>query len=410
MPLENRWENFLADKLDGLIFSEFLVDNATGTGFDTDGDGTDNKSDEFIEIQNTTGSTISLDGYELWSDDRGLLYSFGPADTVDPGQTATVVGEYTGATPAGYYDAGQGEGSNWLEDGQGTQNDTIYLVNTTTGEYIVFSYGDPAQPPSPPTGFPGTSQSGAGESIDSGAPNGVAFNRDANGNWVEGSPDPGAPGVVCFTAGTLISMPEGERPVETLQVGDLVTTYDSGPQPIQWIATRTLAPALLDKRPELRPIALEPKWTGASKRLLLSPQHAVLVRSNAFVEECLVRALHLSRMKGGAVRVASGVRKITYIHFMLPCHEVVFANGVATESFYPGAWAIETVAPHSQLSLLAQFSGYDLQEISDAYGDPKFPYAKSRDLGYRLSTVYPVTVDNPSYSVVDIPPPRTSCR
>ena len=136
----------MADKLDGLIFSEFLVDNSEfSAGFDTDGDGQHNKSDEFIELQNTTGSAISLDGYELWSDDKGLLFSFGPGDTIDPGQTATIVGEYTGTPPAGYYDAGRSEGNNWLEDGEGSNNDTIYLVNTATGEYIAFSYGEPAQ-------------------------------------------------------------------------------------------------------------------------------------------------------------------------------------------------------------------------------------------------------------------------
>ncbi|NNF71497.1 MAG: lamin tail domain-containing protein, partial [Rhodobacteraceae bacterium] len=112
----------MADSLDGLIFSEFLVDNPSF--FDTDGDGTANKSDEFIELQNATGSTISLDGYQLWLDDRGLLYSFSSGDTIDAGGTATVVGEYTGTAPDGFYAAGLGEGNDFLADGEGTRNDT----------------------------------------------------------------------------------------------------------------------------------------------------------------------------------------------------------------------------------------------------------------------------------------------
>lgn len=381
----------MADNVDGLIFSEFLVDNAIGTGFDTDGDGTDNKSDEYIELQNTTGSAISLDGYELWSDDRGLLFSFGPGDTIAPGQTATIVGEYTGTPPAGYYDAGLGEGNNFLEDGEGSRNDTIYLVNTATGEYIAFSYGDPSQPPSPPPGFPGTSQSGTGESIESGAPNGTAFTRDANGDWVEGSPDPGSPGVVCFTAGTRIATPCGERPVEELRVGDLVTTHGSGAQQIRWIACRTLGLKELAAMPKLRPIALEPGWTGLNRRLLLSPQHAILVKTSESSKRYLARAAQLARMKGGFVRVANGIRKVTYIHFLLPKHEIVFANGVATESFYPGAWGVETLAPRSKLSLLTHFSGCDFRMMAAAYGPPKVPYAKGRDLGKRLADLRPET-------------------
>jgi hypothetical protein len=31
------------------------------------------------------------------------------------------------------------------------------------------------------------------------------------------------------------------------------------------------------------------------------------------------------------------LREVTYIHMMLPQHEVVFANGVPTESFHPAA-------------------------------------------------------------------------
>ena len=92
----------MADKLDGILISEVLADNAGGSAIDTDGDGNTNKSDEFIELQNATNSTISLDGFELWSEKNGLLYSFGPGDTIDPGGTATVVGNYTGTPPAGF--------------------------------------------------------------------------------------------------------------------------------------------------------------------------------------------------------------------------------------------------------------------------------------------------------------------
>ncbi len=51
--------------------------------------------------------------------------------------------------------------------------------------------------------------------------------------------------VVCFLAGTLIATPTGERPIESLQPGDLITTA-AGPQPVKFISrTRRHRNALL---------------------------------------------------------------------------------------------------------------------------------------------------------------------
>ena len=36
--------------------------------------------------------------------------------------------------------------------------------------------------------------------------------------------------------GTMIAVPGGQKPVEELEVGDLVLTKDNGAQPIRWIA------------------------------------------------------------------------------------------------------------------------------------------------------------------------------
>ena len=41
-------------------------------------------------------------------------------------------------------------------------------------------------------------------------------------------------GIPCFTPGTLIATANGLRPVESLEVGDLVPTRDSGMQRIRW--------------------------------------------------------------------------------------------------------------------------------------------------------------------------------
>ncbi|MEO1681152.1 MAG: Hint domain-containing protein [Pseudomonadota bacterium] len=393
----------MADKLNGLIFSEFLLDNPKfDPGIDTDGDGNQNKSDEYIELQNTTGQSVSLDGYELWSDAKGLLHAFGSGDAIAPGQTATIVGEYTGSLPDGYHEAGLSEGDDFLVDGEGGKNDSLYLVNTSTGEYISFSYGDPPQPPSPPAGFPGTTQVGLGEALDTNAPNGIAVIRDASGEWTEGAGTPGTPGVPCFVAGTLIRTPDGDRRVEDLRTGDLVLTRSSGPMPILWMGTQTFGPKTLSARPDLRPIALEPRWTGAPARTLVSPQHGVLVAWSGGPEERLARAIQLARLGGGAVRVAEGARSVRYVHFLLPHHEIVYGNGLAMESFYPGPWAVATLVPASRLSLLARFPGRNAGALADAYGSPIVPYARRRDLPRHLRDVSLARVAGPRAADMDV--------
>ncbi|THH38866.1 Hint domain-containing protein [Aliishimia ponticola] len=200
--------------------------------------------------------------------------------------------------------------------------------------------------------------------------------------------------VACFVHGTQILTPSGARAVESLRVGDLVTTQGSGAQPIRWVGSRHVGAAQLAAYPELRPVALEPGWTGCQGRLLLSRQHGVLVRTPDMSEAKLARASQLLRLEGGAVRVASGVRSVTYVHFMLPHHEIVFANGVATESFYPGPQSVASLAPLARLSLLARFPSAKPQDLAVAYGAPVVPYARRRDLPAHVDAVAAIGLDD----------------
>lgn len=81
--------------------------------------------------------------------------------------------------------------------------------------------------------------------------------------------------VPCFVAGTLIRTPDGDVPVETLHPGDLVLTMDDGPQPLRWTGSRTV-PA----RGGLAPICIRAGTFGDHGKLLISPQHRILVRDS----------------------------------------------------------------------------------------------------------------------------------
>ncbi len=139
--------------------------------------------------------------------------------------------------------------------------------------------------------------------------------------------------IPCFVAGTRIATPSGERLVETLAVGDWVRTRDNGDQPIRWIGQRTV-PA----QGQMAPIRISQGAIGNKRELWLSPQHRVL-RSDASTallfgeDEVLVPAQAL-------VNDTSITRQpgewVTYVHMMFDDHQIVFSEGVPSESYLPG--------------------------------------------------------------------------
>lgn len=139
--------------------------------------------------------------------------------------------------------------------------------------------------------------------------------------------------VPCFVAGTLIRTPGGEVPVEMLQPGDLVLTQDEGAQPLRWIGRRRVMAA-----GDFAPIRIAAETFGTHRELLLSPLHRVLIRDSLaellFGErEVLVAARDL--VNDRSVRRIEG-GEVEYVHILFDRHQVVFSEGLPTESFLPG--------------------------------------------------------------------------
>lgn len=139
--------------------------------------------------------------------------------------------------------------------------------------------------------------------------------------------------IPCFAAGTRILTARGTRPIEALAVGDLVETRDNGLQPIRWIGRRRV-------RAEGRfaPVVIEAGAMGAHDRLVLSPQHRVLVlhpmAEILFGEgEVLVAAKDL--VNDRSIRIRAG-GEIEYFHLLFDEHQILWSEGLPTESFHPG--------------------------------------------------------------------------
>jgi hypothetical protein len=110
----------------------------------------------------------------------------------------------------------------------------------------------------------------------------------------------------------------------------------------------------------------------------VSPQHGVLQRLEG--EETLVRATHLARMRGGGARVMHGCRSVTYVHVMFEAHQIVFAAGTASESFFPGPQAIGALAPEARAEMLTLFPGLKTGRPFAEYGLHARDFARFRDL------------------------------
>lgn len=139
--------------------------------------------------------------------------------------------------------------------------------------------------------------------------------------------------IPCFVSGTMILTPDGEVPVESLQAGDLVMTHDDGPQPLRWIGQRTV-PAI----DSFAPVHIKAGTFGEHRDLLVSPQHRVLIRDSLaellFGEsEVLIAAKDL--LNDNSVRIQEG-GDVTYVHLLFDRHQVIFSEGLTTESFLPG--------------------------------------------------------------------------
>jgi hypothetical protein len=132
--------------------------------------------------------------------------------------------------------------------------------------------------------------------------------------------------VVCFVAGTKIRTPEGEKAIEELQIGDLVSTAN-GAKALKFVcqSTRSFNELLATGK---NPIRVAAGAFSATADLLMSPSHAInlegsLIESGALIDHASVE------------RVGEwNAPELTYFNLELDQHELIWANGVATESYF----------------------------------------------------------------------------
>ncbi len=356
--------------LEGVAFNQVMPDNSGGPVLDSDGDGTASQEDEFVSFQNTTDGDLDISGWQVWSVSAGynapdvaktgLVHEFGADTVLEGGETLWVISEITGSlewaqeASEGGVEA-NGGGSNLLTEGSaGSSAESVALVNPISGEYIVFNMA-----PTPAdydamkaAGFPGTTELGQidGHCVQDDPGGGFSYQYDAAQDgyvykqaWVP-----------CFAEGTLIDTPNGPRPVQDIQAGDLVSTRDLGPQPVIWTRCRHVnlsGPGNQSQIPiEFKPGSLGPQLPNLA--LVVSPHHRMLM-IDPEGEEVLAPALGLLDRRH--VRRKQGMKSVRYHHLLLTHHAILSAHGVATESLL------------ATDSLLQELNGKDRVDVTAHY-------------------------------------------
>lgn len=179
--------------------------------------------------------------------------------------------------------------------------------------------------------------------------------------------------VPCFVAGTMIRTDKGERPVETLGVGQKVLTRDDGPQPIRWIGRRVM-PA----EGPMAPVRIAAGTFGDHDTLMVSPLHRVLVQ-NAQAEllfgthevlaaaRDLVDGKRVTKLEGGQVE---------YVHLLFDRHQVIWSDGLLSESFLPGPQTTHCFDAERIAEICAIFPELD-PKTGTGYGPSARPALKS---------------------------------
>lgn len=204
--------------LGGIAINEVLVDPNGSLNHDTDGNGSAEHTDEFVELVNISDTAIDISGLELWDAGNDNWFTFPPGTVLEPGAHATVIVSLQpgGTLPAGgpddlSFDAGLG--APILNNG----GDNIVVYDPAHDEYIVATYNgdtldDPTAGGGDYAGFsPTATQVGAGEDMGNDT-DGQSLQRvsDSGDSFTSDTPTAGT-GNVCFTAGTLIDTADGRR-------------------------------------------------------------------------------------------------------------------------------------------------------------------------------------------------------
>lgn len=216
---------------------------------------------------------------------------------------------------------------------------------------------------------------------------GVTYNYTTSNVMPNNAPDTSDPSAIvdipCFVAGTLIETPDGLREIETLQAGDLVRNRAGDMVRLRWIGYRSIVPQF-HQRQQLFPVRIMRGALGngcPSRDLMVSPNHRVVMDGPevelVFGEaEAFVAAKFLVGLPG--IFLDLSVTEVSYVHLLFDDHQVIMAEGLASESLHPGDLALEGCGPDAAEEILYLFPSLK-ESTRDGYGPLALPALTKRE-------------------------------
>ncbi len=324
----------MPDSLSGVIINE-IHQNPSGPGQDYDGDGAANGNDIFIELHNTTGAPVDLNGWQLHVYPPGTLgslsHTFGAGDQIPANGYFTIV-ESNGA---GVTLTGVGSPADFSDEpgiGIGDDN-TLILYDPGAGQFVAL--GAPNVGAFLATDIAdfasdfGATVVGSGEVVVDGA-DGQSWQRDADGSDTFVAGDPSAGAVNCFLTGTAITTPNGMVAVEDLNIGDPILGADGKAIPVKWVG-RQVVSTRFGPAERLLPVRVKAGALGDGvplRDLTLTSDHGLLI------DGLLINAGAL--VNGGSidwVPLSELGKNYTVYHIETEDHDIILAEGAPAETF-----------------------------------------------------------------------------
>lgn len=134
---------------------------------------------------------------------------------------------------------------------------------------------------------------------------------------------------MCFAAGTQIATPSGEAPVESLAAGDEIRCADGRIALVKWIGRQSVLSRIASQK--LQPVRIRAGALGQTiphSDLTVTADHGMIVDGLVINASALVNGATID-----FVPLSELPPRVTYYHIETEGHDVILANGAATETF-----------------------------------------------------------------------------
>lgn len=175
-------------------------------------------------------------------------------------------------------------------------------------------------------------------------------------------------GPPCLTAGTNVNTPLGPVPVETLKPGMSVIGQQDKILNLSVVLNATYSAREMARNPRLCPVRIVAGALGnglPEQDLIVSRQHRMLVNT-PIVErmfgqnEALIAAIKLTDLPG--IYVDDTLTSVSYYHLVFQQHEIIYAEGAATESLFTGPEAMRAISDEAREELFTIFPELQMQD------------------------------------------------